>query len=103
VVNAGPDQQVTLPDTATMAGSATDDGLPDGTLTTTWSPVSGPGTATFTQPSSLSTTVSFSEVGTYILRLTADDGPLETSDDLTVTVNSAGSTNLVESGSRSTR
>jgi len=86
VVNAGPDQQVTLPDDATLAGSATDDGLPsEGTLTTTWSPVSGPGTAIIADPTSLSTTVSFSEVGTYVFGLTAHDGALESSDDVTIT------------------
>jgi hypothetical protein len=96
VADAGPDQQVTLPDTATMAGTASDDGLPGGTLSTTWSQVSGPGTASFTAPSSLSTMVSFSEPGIYVLRLTANDGALQTSDDITVTVNGAsGSTNLV--------
>ena len=95
VVNAGPDQQVTLPNTATMAGTASDDGLPGGTLTTTWSQLSGPGAASFTNATSLSTTVSFSEAGTYVLRLTADDGALQASDDLTVTVDAAGSTNLV--------
>lgn len=93
VTNAGPDQQVTLPNTATMAGSAGDDGLPNGTLTTTWSQVSGPGTAAFANPASLTTTVSFSQDGTYVLRLTADDSALQTSDDVTITANPV-STNL---------
>ena len=48
VVNAGPDQTLTLPQTATLQGTATDDGLPEGSsLTTTWTMVSGPGTVTF--------------------------------------------------------
>jgi hypothetical protein len=93
-VDAGPDQTVTLPNVATMAGSATDDGLPSGTLTTAWSQVSGPGTASFTDPSSPTTTVSFSDAGVYVLELTADDGALQRSDQLTVTVNAAPS-NLV--------
>ncbi|HET9725058.1 MAG TPA: hypothetical protein VFR44_14615 [Actinomycetota bacterium] len=93
-VNAGPDQQITLPGLATMAGSAGDDGLPSGTLTITWSQASGPGTATFTDPSSPTTTVSFSAAGSYALELTADDGALQTSDQLTVTVDPAPS-NLV--------
>ena len=94
--NAGPDQQVTLPNSATTAGSATDDGLPNppGALTTTWSQVSGPGTSAIAVPSSLTTTVSFPEAGTYVLRLTAGDGALQSSDEITVTVNPA-STNLV--------
>lgn len=96
VVNAGPDQSVILPNSANLSGTATDDGLPNppGTLTTSWSEVSGPGTVTFGDPSSLSTTASFSDPGTYDLRLTADDSALQSSDDLTVTVASA-SQNLV--------
>jgi len=88
VVNAGPDQTVKLPNSATMQGSVTDDGLPNppGTVTRTWSQVSGPGTATFTDPSSPTTSVSFDTAGTYVLRLTGDDSALQSSDDVTVTV-----------------
>jgi hypothetical protein len=46
-VNAGPDQTITLPSGATLAGTANDDGLPNGTLTAIWSKVSGPGIVTF--------------------------------------------------------
>jgi hypothetical protein len=95
-VNAGPDQTVTLPSSANLSGTATDDGLPNppGTLTTTWSEVTGPGTVTFGDASSLGTTATFSDPGTYDLRLTADDSALQSSDDLIVTVASA-SQNLV--------
>ncbi|HEX2424241.1 MAG TPA: hypothetical protein VHN56_13970, partial [Actinomycetota bacterium] len=95
-VNAGQDQTVILPNPAALSGTAGDDGLPNppGTLTTTWSQFSGPGTVTFGDASSLSTTASFSASGTYVLRLTADDSVLQTSDYLTVTVNSP-SQNLV--------
>ena len=95
-VNAGQDQTVILPNSATLSGTASDDGLPNppGTLITTWSQFSGPGTVTFGDASSLSTTASFSAAGTYVLRLTADDSALQSSDDLTVTVNPA-SQNLV--------
>jgi hypothetical protein len=88
VVNAGPDQSIKLPAQATMQGSVTDDGLPNppATITNTWSQVSGPGTATFTDLHSLTTTVSFSAAGTYVLRLTGDDSALQASDDVTVTV-----------------
>jgi hypothetical protein len=93
-VDAGPDQQITLPGLATMAGSASDDGLPGGTLTTAWSQISGPGTAGFTDVTSPTTTVSFSDAGTYVLKLTADDGALSGTDQVTVTVDPAPS-NLV--------
>jgi len=90
-VDAGQDQTVILPNSATLSGTAGDDGLPNppGTLITTWSEFSGPGTVTFGDASSLSTTASFSASGTYVLRLTADDSALQSSDDLTVTVNPA--------------
>jgi hypothetical protein len=45
VVNAGPDQSVTLPNnTVNLNGTVTDDGLPSGVLNVLWSMVSGPGT-----------------------------------------------------------
>lgn len=84
-VNAGPDQAVGTA-TATLAGSASDDGLPSPptAVTTTWSLVSGPGTATFSNPSSLASTVTFSQTGTYNLRLSADDGEVVTVDDVKI-------------------
>ena len=92
VVQAGPNQTVTMPDSAALAGSISDDGLPEGaTLTSVWTQISGPGTATFTDPTSPMTDVTFSAAGVYVLKLTADDSELQGNDDLTVTVN-AGST-----------
>jgi PKD repeat protein len=92
VVEAGPDQSITLPNNATLNGTVTDDGLPDppATVTTTWSMVSGPAAVTFDNASAVDTSVTFSEAGTYVLRLTADDGELTTSDEVTITVNEAG-------------
>jgi hypothetical protein len=96
VVNAGADQTITLPSTAALNGTATDDGLPSppATLTKTWTKVSGPGTVTFGNASALSTTATFSAAGTYVLRLTASDSVLSSSDDLTVTVNAAPANGL---------
>jgi hypothetical protein len=90
-VNAGPDVAVTLPAPANLVGTVTDDGLPNppGAVTTTWSQVSGPGTTTFASPNAVSTTATFSAAGTYVLRLTANDGALSASDDVTVTVSPA--------------
>ena len=48
--------------------------------------MSGPGTVTFVDPSAMDTTASFSAVGTYVLRLTADDGELAASDEMAITV-----------------
>jgi hypothetical protein len=89
-VNAGPDQSITLPqNSVTLSGTASDDGfpIPPGQLTFTWSKVSGPGTVTFSSPSALSTTATFSQAGTYVLQLSASDGALSGNDTLTVVVN----------------
>ncbi|MCH9663625.1 MAG: hypothetical protein K0U66_08215, partial [Gammaproteobacteria bacterium] len=86
-VNAGPDQSITLSAVATLNGTVTDDALPTPpTLTTTWSEVSGPGTVTFANTATVDTTATFSAPGTYVLRLTANDGAASTSDDVTITV-----------------
>lgn len=98
-VNAGADQTITLPNLAQLNGAATDDGLPaDGSLTTLWSQVSGPGNVTFPTPASLATTASFSTPGTYVLRLTASDSQLTSKDDVTVTVNKGNQPPMVNAG-----
>src|SRR5690606_25356743 len=73
-VDAGIDQTgIILPAGATLDGTVTDDGL-SGPLTAEWSQISGPGTATFVDASAVDTTVNFDMPGTYVLRLTANDG-----------------------------
>lgn len=58
-----------------LAGSASDDGQPaPPTLGTTWSLVTGPGSASFQSASLPSTQVTFGAAGAYVLRLTATDG-----------------------------
>lgn len=86
VVRAGSDPTVTLPDSTTLDGTVSDDGLPGGAIATTWSKVSGPGNVVFGDANRIDTDVSFSMDGTYVLALTADDGALKTTDKLTVTV-----------------
>lgn len=70
--------------TVTLGGTASD--AENDPLSTTWSMVSGPGTVTFADARSVNTTAIFSLVGTYTLRLTANDGIGSQSDDLTITV-----------------
>jgi hypothetical protein len=90
-VNAGSDKTVTLPASASLSdASANDPDSAPGTFTTTWSPVSGPGTVTFGDESAVNTTASFSNAGTYVLKLTANDGLDTTEDTVTITVNPAG-------------
>lgn len=87
VVSAGADAAITLPASASLNGSATDDGLPAGpALSFTWSKVSGPGTVAFVSASSATTTATFSAAGTYVLRFAASDSVLTASDMIAVTV-----------------
>jgi uncharacterized protein YjiK len=97
-VGAGPDQTVTLPANAILDGTVTDDGLPNppGVVTTTWSQVSGPGLVTFGNANAVDTTASFSTAGGYVLRLTASDGELSSSDDIAVTVAGIGGSTTIE-------
>ena len=90
-VAAGGTQTITLPGSASLDGTVTDDGLPNppGTVTTTWIQISGPGTVAFTDGSTVDTTASFSADGTYVLRLTANDGEFVVDDEVTLIVNPA--------------
>ena len=100
-VSAGSPQTLTLPDVAaTLAGSASDDGQPDppGLLTTLWSHESGPAGVVFSDATDPQTTVTFPGPGTYVLRITADDGAASVSSDVTITVvDPAGNPVTVES------
>src|SRR5262249_44154204 len=51
-----------------------------------WSKVSGPGAVTFADPKSLVTTASFVTPGSYVLKLTAENGGQTASSTLTVLV-----------------
>src|SRR3989344_3029180 len=93
-VNTGADQTITLPNTATLAGVVTDDGLPSPPhqITSTWSRVSGPAVI-FRNPNSPNTTAVIITTGLSVLRLTASDGSLSVSDDIQITVNPASTVN----------
>ena len=93
-VLAGPDQPIELPAAATLAGIVGDDGLPPGgAVTSTWTMVSGLGTVAFADAHAASTTATFSAAGTYVLRLSATDGDLSASDDVTIIVNEGPGSN----------
>lgn len=89
-VNAGPDQTITLPTTAsTFAGTAIDE---DGTITShTWSFVSGPATPVITTPASFTSTVTGMTVaGSYTFKLSATDNSSATvTDNMIILVNPA--------------
>lgn len=87
IVDAGPDQTIALGEVASLDGTFSDDGLPaGGTLTLQWSKTSGPGLVSFLNPNEGLTDVTLALAGTYVLTLSANDGDLESSDDVTITV-----------------
>ncbi len=86
-VDAGIDQTITLPDSATLTGTVSDDGVPTAVVTSSWTQVSGPGPVTFGSPNATTTSAGFSAPGTYVLQLAASDGELTATDSLTVLVN----------------
>src|SRR5690606_3926696 len=83
-VNTGSDRVIDTFNTSLKAW-VTDDGY-TGQLSTNWTKVSGPGNVAFGNASNVNTTVSFSTTGTYVLRLTADDGSLTGYDEVQITV-----------------
>jgi hypothetical protein len=74
VIFAGADQ-IIITNTTVLRASVSDDGLPAAcqTLSLQWTNVSGPGRATFSNPTSSVTSVRLDVPGTYILQLSAGD------------------------------
>jgi hypothetical protein len=68
------------PAPANLLGTVIDDGKPSppATVTATWSELSGPGTVTFGNSNTPSTTATFSAPGSYVLQLAASDGQVQT-------------------------
>lgn len=77
VVFAGPDASAVTLRPLALAGFATDDGLPSGTLLTTWSLSAGPsGSVRFEDASQTNTTATFTRPRVYTPRLSAQDDRL---------------------------
>jgi len=87
LVSVGGALNVTMPDNVTVTGAVSDIDTFPGNIGLSWRKVSGPGVVTFSTPSALTSTVTFSAPGQYVLRLTADDGEIIRGDSLLVTVN----------------
>ncbi len=87
LVSAGADAQVAVAEPFELTGYADDDGMPNPPSNTSiaWSVVSGPGSATFGNSGQAATGVTCAAPGTYLLRLTADDGAVQTFDDIILT------------------
>jgi uncharacterized protein len=85
-VEAGVDRVAVLPGKTYLRGTVKDDGKVNGTPQTTWSKQTGPGQVTFEKAAATVTTAKFSMAGDYVLKLTAEDGQLRSSDTLKVRV-----------------
>jgi hypothetical protein len=94
-VEAGADSTLLLPaNTVNLNGSVGDDGLPEsGSLTSQWTHVGGTGTGqvAFADRNAADTTATIgASVGTYVLRLTGDDGESSAYDEMIVSVSVGG-------------
>jgi RHS repeat-associated protein len=94
VVYGGPNKNLTNQVAFELQGNASDDGLPYGILTATWTMISGPDVVYFANPNLTNTIITLNspdEEGTYDLRLTASDGQLTTSSDVFITISASDS------------
>ncbi len=89
-VNAGIDRAVVMPGTTWLSGNVrfgtADRKKADASQNLMWTKVSGPGAVTFVNGTSADTGAEFSQVGYYVLQLTAIDGKLRGADTLRVHV-----------------
>jgi hypothetical protein len=102
-VNAGPAQTITLPtSTVNLSGSA--QGVNGATISSTsWSELSGPGTATITSAGNLATAINGLAAGTYVFQLSAtDNNGVTGTSSVTITVNAAAMPPTVNAGSAQT-
>lgn len=85
-VSAGADQSAVAGATTTLAGVVSDDGLPNppAQVSLQWTQISGPEAGLFSDPSIATPTFTAGLPGSYVLRLTADDGALSAFDEMTV-------------------
>jgi endonuclease/exonuclease/phosphatase family metal-dependent hydrolase len=85
VVSAGANRRLPYKvNTVTLTGTATDPEA--GSLTKTWTRVSGPNTPTIVSPNSLTTNVTGLIKGVYVFRLTVTDGTNTVASDVEITV-----------------
>lgn len=87
VVNAGVDRSIVRGQTLSLDATITDDGNPaGGTLAAMWTKVTGPGAVSFVDATAVDAQATFSLAGTYVLRLSATDGQLDSFDEVQVIV-----------------
>ena len=98
VVDAGADQMFSIQDgSLQLDGTVTDDGNPVA-ATIGWSKTSGPGDVVFSDTAIEDPTATFPAVGTYVLRLTADDTTVAVYDEVTITVENPTCQDVIDDG-----
>jgi arylsulfatase A len=86
-VSAGVDQSVSYVAGAALDGTLSDDGLPSGSsLSVKWRAIDGPGTAAFSNDTSVATAAGFDLPGIYRLWLEANDTQVKVYDETLITV-----------------
>jgi RHS repeat-associated protein len=70
-VSIAANTSVTIPNALTLTGTVTDSVGESPTIS--WTQVSGPGVVTFANPQQAATTATFSQIGTYVVQLSASD------------------------------
>ena len=98
VVDAGDDQTFSMQEGyVQLDGTVTDDGKPVA-ATIEWSKTSGPGDVVFSDTAIEDPCVTFSEIGTYILRLTADDTMAVVYDEVEIKVENPTCQDVINDG-----
>lgn len=87
-VDVGFNQTIVLADALILNASVTENGqLPQGIINYSWSMLSGPGIAVFSNPNAEDTSVTFTEIGSYVLNLLVESDTETAYDTLEITVN----------------
>lgn len=94
--NAGADLSILTSESAALKGATTDDGILT-PLAITWSQVSGPGATSFASQAAV-TTATFTQQGTYVLRMSVNDGVSTVTDDVSIVVNPVNRRPTVDAG-----
>ena|GEM_PF-3453588 len=102
IVSAGPDSTAQLNQDISLAGSASETGVPAPPFIYSWKQVSGPDTAQIVSPSTQNTTIQFRQTGTYRISLTVSDGSKTKSDTVAYTVLAGIPVFIVSAGSDTT-
>ena len=104
-VDVGPDQTIVLADILNLDAIVTENGQPlQNAVNYSWTQQSGPGIANFNSPDTQSTSVTFTQVGSYVLNLMVNSVTEAANDSLEIAVNlkAAGSSGLTSRPSNTT-